>query len=463
MPRTVVVGIDSSTQSTKALLVDGENGEVLESRASPHPPGTAVDPRTWLKATDDSTRDLLDKAEAVSVAGQQHGMIALDQRGDPVFDALLWNDTRSATQAEDLVTEMGGPDVCAATVGSVLVASFTATKLRWLAENQPVAARRVHTVMLPHDFVSWHLSGRSRGPFTDRGDASGTGYFEIEANQWRPDLLRNALGHDAELPELIAGGTMVEPTSGSCPVAGGTGDNMAVALGLGLLPGDVAVSIGTSGVASAISAVPIADGSGGVTCFADSGSSFLPLVTTINAAKVLDFQARTLGVDHHTLGQLAMQSTAGAGGVSILPYYGGERTPNRPQATAVWAGLTDRTTQADLARAAVEALLCSLADAVDALRSTIGATEGRVLLLGGAGRNLAVRALAPSILGQSVHIPPDGEYAALGAARHAAWALNGTDEPPDWESHDAVAVEGEPTPQVRESYAELREATSAWT
>ena len=153
---TSVLGVDSSTQSTKALLVDAADGTVLASSGAPHPPGTEVDPRAWLAAYDAATAGLEERAEALGVAGQQHGMVARDAAGAPVRDALLWNDTRSAAAALDLIAELGGPQGCADAIGSVLVASFTATKLRWLRDHEPDAAARVADVLLPHDYVSLH-------------------------------------------------------------------------------------------------------------------------------------------------------------------------------------------------------------------------------------------------------------------------------------------------------------------
>ena len=458
----LVLGIDSSTQSTKALLVDADSGEVVEARTASHPPGTEVDPRAWLSAVDEATDGRLDRADAVAVAGQQHGMVALDASGAPVRDALLWNDTRSAGAALDLIEEMGGPQACADAIGSVLVASFTSAKLRWLRDHEPENAARVARVLLPHDYVSLHLGAGGTEPFTDRGDASGTGYFATAAGEWRPDLLEQALGHGADLPRLVAPGRAAGTTRTGATIAGGTGDNMGAALGMALEPGDVLVSIGTSGVASAISSVPVADGTGTVTGFADASGGFLPMVTTMNAAGILDLQARWLGVDHDGLADLALQSTPGAGGVTLLPYYGGERTPNRPDAVGTWTGLTPATTRADLARAAYEALLCSLADAVDRLVAATGETPRRVLMVGGATRSAALRALAPAVLGQPVTLPPLGEYVALGAARQAAWALAGTSEPPTWPAPATTVLEADPTPHVREVYADLRERTTTW-
>lgn len=454
----LVLGVDSSTQSTKAVLVDADDGTVVAQQSAPHPPGTEVDPRAWLAAVDTATAGLLERADAVAVAGQQHGMVALGPDGEPVRDALLWNDTRSAAAATELVAELGGPQACADALGSVLVASFTSTKLRWLRDHAPADAARVEQVLLPHDYVSRHLAAPGTAPFTDRGDASGTGYFDARTSTWRHDLLAAALGRDAALPVVVAPGATAATTAAGQVVAGGTGDNMGAALGMPLAAGDVLVSIGTSGVASAVVPDPVADGTGTVTGFADATGGYLPMVTTMNAAGIIDLQARWLGVDHDGLSTLALASTPGAGGVTLSPYYGGERTPNRPDATGTWTGLTPATTREDLARAAVEALLCSLADAVDALVAQTGSEPQRVLLVGGATRSAAVRALAPAILGRPVVLPAPGEYVARGAARQAAWALAGTAEPPAWSLPTEATLPVVPTdPSVRERYAALRE------
>lgn len=459
----LVLGIDSSTQSTKALLVDADDGTVVDERTAPHPPGTEVDPAAWLEAVDAATQGLLERADSVSVAGQQHGMVALDGSGTPVRDALLWNDTRSASAARDLIDEMGGAQACADAIGSVLVASFTSAKLRWLRDHEPDNAARVARVLLPHDHVSLHLAAPGTEPFTDRGDASGTGYFATGEGAWRPDLLELALGHGADLPRLVAPGTAAGETSTGAVLAGGTGDNMGAALGMALRPGDVLVSVGTSGVASTVSATAVADGTGVVTGFADASGGFLPMVTTMNAAGILDLQARWLDVDHDALAALALESTPGAGGVTFLPYYGGERSPNRPDAVGTWTGLTPATTRADLARAAYEALLCSLADAVDRLVAATGEQPQRLLMVGGATRSAALRALAPAVLGAPVTLPPPSQYVALGAARQAAWALAGAAEPPQWPAPETTVLEADPTPHVREVYADLRDRTAPWT
>lgn len=461
MASDLVLGIDSSTQSTKALLVEADTGVAVARASAPHPSGTSVDPRVWLDAFDRATTGLLERASALAVGGQQHGMVALDESGMPVHDALLWNDTRSAAAARDLIDELGGPDACAEAVGSVLVASFTSTKLRWLRDHRPDAAARTHEVLLPHDYVSRHVTGGDA--FTDRGDASGTGYFSTVDDAWRPDLAETAIGHSVVLPRVVAPSEVAATTTSGLVLGAGTGDNMAAALALDLGPGDIIVSIGTSGVASCVSTTPIADGTGSVTGFADATGHFLPMATTMNAARILDLQCALLDVDHDELGRLALLAPPGAGGLTISPYYGGERTPNRPDATGTWAGLSASTSREDVARAAFESLLCSLADAVDLLTGMTGESARRILLVGGAASNPAVQALAPAILGAPVTVPAPAEYVALGAARQAAWALSGGDLPPAWSPPPSETQTAEPTPLVREAYARLRDRTSDWT
>lgn len=459
---TLVLGIDSSTQATKALLVDAATGQVVDSGRAPHPDGTEVDPRAWLAAVDEAAGGLLSRAEAVAVGGQQHGMVALDERDEVVRDALLWNDTRSAAQAAALVREMGGPEACVEELGYVPVASMTSTKLRWMAELEPGNAARTASVMLPHDYISRHL-GAGTAPFTDRGDASGTGYYSTRTESWNRDLLVLALGHDAQLPEVAPSPhAVMGRTPGGAALAAGTGDNMAAALGLALGPGDVSVSIGTSGVAAMVSDNRPADPSGTVTGFADATGRFLPMATTLNAARILDFGCRLLGVDHEGLSALALASRPGAGGVVLLPYLDGERTPNRPGASGVFDGLTSATGREDIARACVEGLLASLADAVAAVEEVARQEARQILLIGGGARSEAVRRLAPTVFGRLVAVPPPGEYVALGAARQAAWALAGEDEPPVWELGETLEYDAAPAPVVMETYLSLKERTAHW-
>jgi xylulokinase len=462
----LVAGIDSSTQSTKVVLVRAANGEVVDQAVAPHPPGTEVDPALWWEALQQAGSGLLERAAAIAVAGQQHGMVALDGAGAVVRPALLWNDLRSAPQITEVVEHLGGPAACASAIGSVPAASFTVTKLRWMAQHEPDNAARTAAVLLPHDWLTWMLAG---GPgsgaamTTDQGDASGTGYYSPAERGWLPEVAQWALGRSAGdpqvlLPRIAAPSEVVGRTASGAALGPGTGDNMAAAVGLGLGPGDVAVSIGTSGTAFCVTDTPAADPTGSVAGFADATGRYLPLVATVNAARVLAVVGELLGVDHAEFGRLALSAPSGAGGLTFLPYLDGERTPNRPNATGVLKGVTSGVSRADLARAAVEALLCSLADAVDAL----GVSPTRVLMIGGAARNPAIQQLAPAILGADVSLPEPAEYVALGAARQAAWALAGTAEPPAWPAADAKVFRAEPTPAVRQQYAKLRDATVDW-
>jgi xylulokinase len=228
-----------------------------------------------------------------------------------------------------------------------------------------------------------------------------------------------------------------------------------------MVEGDVAVSIGTSGVVSAVSAEPTADASGMVTGFADATGAFLPLACTLNASRVLDAAARMLGVDHAGLSELALSAPVGADGLVLVPYLEGERTPNKPDATGALHGMRlGNTTPAHLARAAVEGMLCALADGLDALRDQ-GVPVRTVSLIGGGAQSDAVRRIAPSVLGLDVAVPPPGEYVADGAARQAAWALAGTEQAPVWSATDGTEVYSAPAaPVVREQYAAVRDLTA---
>jgi xylulokinase len=461
----LVAGIDSSTQSTKVVLCDADDGTVVGQGQAPHPPGTEADPEAWWSALQKAGDGLLERAAAVGVAGQQHGMVVLDDDGEVIRPALLWNDLRSAAAAGELVAEFGGPAWWAANTGSVPTASFTVTKLRWLAEHEPGNAARVSSVLLPHDWLTWRLLGKAAEKVTDRGDASGTGYFSPASGTWLPDLASAAVGHPVTLPRVAAPGEVVGHTAWGAAVSCGTGDNMGAALGLGLGPGDVAVSIGTSGTAFAVSEVPADDPSGAVSGFADATGRFLPLVCTINAGLVLSAIASLLATDLAGLDALALAAEPGAGGITLLPYLDGERTPDRPDATGVLRGLTTRNaTRENLARAAAEALLASLADAADLIATACGTerASGRVLLIGGGAKSLAVRRAAPGIFFSPVIVPEPGEYVALGAARQAAWALAGTPDPPAWPPRPTQSYTGAEQPQIRERHAALRDDTVTW-
>ena len=462
----IIAGVDSSTQSVKVVLRDAHTGQLLRQGRAQHPEGSEVDPTLWKNALDSAINDAggLDGVSAISIAGQQHGMVALDAAGEVIRPALLWNDTRSAQAAEDLNREEGGNEQIARKVGSVLVASFTASKLRWMADNEPTNAARVASVALPHDWLSWQLQGGKdlTKLFTDRSDASGTGYFDPTTSHYREDIVRLALRADLELtlPRIVAPNAFGGTTTSGIPIAAGAGDNAGAALGIQAQPGDVVVSLGTSGTAFAVSETPTHDASGAVAGFADATGRFLPLVCTLNAARIMDAATRILGKTHDEVGALALSTDAGAHGLTLLPYFEGERTPNRPNATGVFAGMNlNNSNPADIARAMIEGMLAGLADAVDALVA-LGVNVNRILLIGGAAKNPAIPTIASALFGREVLVPPAGEYVADGAAKQAAWALLG--EMPTWDLGNVTHHQSAPTPHVMDKYRTLRDNTSTW-
>jgi xylulokinase len=462
----LVAGIDSSTQSCKVVIRDAESGVLVREGRASHPDGTEVDPTAWWSALGEAITRAggLGDVDAVAVAGQQHGMVALDADGRVIRDALLWNDTRSAGAARDLIEEFGAEDLVSRS-GLVPVASFTITKLRWLRDAEPENAARVAAVALPHDWLSWRLRGfgptddSELGPVldelaTDRSDASGTGYWSPTTGEYDRELLVAALGHDAILPRVLGPDESAGRTPAGALVGPGAGDNAGAALGLSAGPGDVVVSIGTSGTVFSVSDEPTRDSSGTVAGFADATGRFLPLSATLNAARVIDTVAAVLGVDFDELATIALEAEPGAGGLVLQPYFDGERTPDLPDATATLFGMTRSTfTRPGLARAAIEGMLCGLADGLDAHRS-LGVAASRVVLIGGAAMNPAVREIASTIFDVPVTVPAPGEYVANGAARQAAWVALGT--LPSWEIETVAELAPAPVPVVREHYAARR-------
>ncbi|MDQ1552860.1 MAG: xylulokinase [Actinomycetota bacterium] len=468
---TLVAGVDSSTQSCKVVVRDLETGTVVRTGRASHPEGTEVDPAAWWDALQAAIADAggLSDVSAISIGGQQHGMVVLDASGEVIRPALLWNDTRSAQAALDLIAEVGAAEFAQRT-GSVPVASFTITKLRWLADAEPENAAKVAAVALPHDWLTWRLRGF--GPSnsvlteltTDRSDASGTCYFNPVTNEYDLDLLARALrrvensgvSSDVILPRVLGPGDTAGTLDGlpefSTTIVGvGAGDNAGAALGLGAADGDVVVSIGTSGTVFAVTDTPSRDATGTVAGFADASGAYLPLVATLNAARVLDAIARLLGVSHDELGALALSAEPGSGGAVLHPYFEGERTPNLPNATATLSGLTlASTSRGNLARAAIEGMLCGLADGLDAVLAQ-GVVAKRLLLIGGAAQNPAVSSIAAQVFDVPVVVPEPAEYVAFGAAVQAAWSLSGSR--PTWAVEQTASPAPDYRPVIREQYA----------
>ena len=435
MPQ-VVLGVDSSTQSTKVEARELDSGRLIGAGTAPHPPTTPPvseqHPDDWWSALVAACAQLPEAARrdvvAISVAGQQHGLVLLDERDIVLRPAKLWNDTTSANQAARLVAAIGA-EAWARSVGSVPVASFTITKLAWILDHEADLAERVARVMLPHDYLTFRLTGAH---VTDRGDASGTGWFDPVTGRYRSELLDLAgvIGRDwldklpiVLGPEAVAG--TVTPTAATALglpdgvlVGAGSGDNMGSALGLGLAPGDLVVSLGTSGVAYARSSSPARDVSGSVAGFADAAGGFLPLVCTLNATKVTDAVAGWLGTDPAGLADLALASDETE--VILVPWFDGERTPNRPDVSGTLFGLRTSTTRAELALAAHDGVLCGLLNGVDALAALGIEVGGTLHLIGGGARSGAYRQRCADLWQRPITIPANGETVATGAAVQAA-------------------------------------------
>ena len=477
MTRRLVAGVDSSTQTCKVMIRDAETGALVRSGVARHSSGTEIDPEVWWQAYQEavSLAGGLEDVGALAIGGQQHGLVSLDEAGAVIRPALLWNDTRSSGASTELLRELGGGDgkvgalAWAQRVGSVPVASFTITKLRWLARSEPQNAARLAAVALPHDWLSWRATGSMKldDLFTDRSEASGTGYFSGDSNTYDRELLDLALlssRSDIILPRVLqpnaVGGTAAGVRS-RVVIGPGCGDNAGAALGLDMRPGELTLSLGTSGVVSLVSETQTADGTGLVAGFADATGRYLPLACTLNASRTLDAVANALQVDHIGLSRLALSAPPGAEGLVLVPYLEGERTPNVPDATGALHGIrVDNLTPANLARAAVEGMLCGVADGVEAIRA-LGVPVNRISLIGGAARSEAVRRLAPNVLGLPVSVPEPGEYVADGAARQAAWALSGGSTPPEWLPRLRNEYDGPHAPFIHERYINVRHLTAA--
>jgi xylulokinase len=463
----LVAGVDSSTQSTKVEVRNPDNGEVVARGSAPHPtttpPRSEQDPLAWWTAFETAWAAAgSPTVEAISVAGQQHGMVVLDSNRQVVRPAKLWNDTETAPDAGWLIKQMpGGAADWAAAVGSVPVAALTVTKLSWLHRSEPENWAKLAHVVLPHDWMTFRLTGEL---VTDRGDASGTGYWSALEGAYRSDVLSivdKDLDWSTVLPRVADATEVVGEWQGA-KVACGTGDNMAAALGLGLQPGVAVLSLGTSGTAYAVSDTPTADPSGAVAGFADASGRYLPLACTLNATKVTDAIARLLAVDHADFDLLALSAPSGAGGVTMLPYFDGERTPNLPKSTGLLAGLRSDVSRDQLARAAVEGVVCGLLDALDALGACTPLTAVR--LVGGGARGSAYRHVVAELCDLPVSLADADEAVATGACVQAAavaLGLSHAEIAERWDLGAHIALEGaggDPA-GVRARYAELRSAT----
>lgn len=427
----LVVGVDSSTQSTKALVVDVATGRIVASGQAPHTvtsgAGRESDPDEWWSALGEALHQCgaaAHEAAAVSVGGQQHGLVTLDAQGRPVRPALLWNDVRSAPQAQRLIEQLGGAKAWAERVGSVPGPSFTITKWAWLTEHEPEAARATAAIRLPHDYLTERLTGEGT---TDRGDASGTGWWASASESYDEEILAMAGVDGALLPRVVRPGEVAGtvrdgsglPFAKGTLVAPGTGDNAAAALGLGLRPGTPVLSLGTSGTVYAVSRNRTTDATGTVAGFADARGGWLPLACTLNCTLAVDRVAALLGRER--------EAVEPGGAVTLLPYLDGERTPALPGASGLLYGLRHDTTPGQLLQAAYDGAVHSLLGAVDLVLESDADRAAPLLLIGGGARGATWQQTVRRLSGRPVQIPEAKELVALGAAAQAAGVLTGED------------------------------------
>lgn len=441
----VVAGVDSSTQSCTVELRDTD-GRLLGSGSAPHPPTTPPlseqRAEDWWTALRSAFASALAAAvlpatavDAVSVAAQCHGLVMLDDAGQVLRQVKLWNDTTSAEQANRMVSELGEAGWADA-VGSVPTAAFTITKLAWVAAHEPHLLERVASILLPHDYLTWRLTGRE---VTDRSEASGTGYYAAHEGRWLPELLDRfvSVGPDwaGMLPTVLGpdepAGYATTPGArelGLRPdvvIGAGSGDQHAGVLGIGLGPGEVLYSLGTSGVVMTPSAAPVHDHAGWVDGVADAAGGYLPLVCTLNCTKVTDFAGRLLGVDHEELARLALATNPRPDRPVLAAYLEGERSPALPHATGLLGGIRTDTTREQIAYAAFEGVLLGLVRGQRALEAVGVQTSGDVLVAGGGARSAAYRQILADILGVPVHQRDAPEATARGASVQATAVLTG--------------------------------------
>ncbi|NGN64809.1 sugar kinase [Streptomyces sp. A7024] len=475
----IVAGLDSSSDSTRIVVCDADTGEVLRHGYAPHPvsegadPRYEIDPQAWLLSLGQAADGgLLEGVRAIGVSAQQDALLPVDAMGSLVRPAMLGNDKRGQGAAAELADALGGRSAWAQAIGNVPDARLPVVKLRRLQREEPDRAKRTAQVMLPQDWLVWQLLGSPARRTTDRGGASGTGYWSPLTGQWRPDLAELALGHEPGLPEVLGPADTAGRTPEGLAISAGTGETMAAAFGLGVGVGDAVISLGASAATFAVHHEALPDPTGTITSLADATGMHLPVVHTLNAVRVLRGAAELLGRDPKDLeglSTLALSSTPGSHGLVFLPYLEGERTPQLPHAAGSLHGLRREAMKPEhMARAAFEGMLCGLADGLALLRSR-GVEIRRVFLLGPAAELPAVQAMAPSLLSAQVVVPEPADYAALGAARQAAWALGvsegrlGPDAPPAWAprgqqvfaaSEEDFAVGG----AVRQQFGAVRDA-----
>ncbi len=442
--RTLVIGIDSGTQSTKALVLDVAKKKVVGTASVAYglipklPPGAKEQhPHTWRDATARAIRAALKQAgakagevRALGVSGQQHGFVPLDREGNVIRPAKLWCDTSTAAECEQLTAALGGPAATIAALGNAILPGFTASKILWLKNHEPQNFARLATVLLPHDYLNWWLTGRA---VMEYGDASGTALLDVRTRTWCKAALA-AIDPDleAKLPPLISSdqpvGTLQPATARALGlttdvlVSAGGGDNMMGAIGTGnTRPGIVTASFGTSGTIYACSAQPVVDPQGEIAAFCDSTNRWLPLLCTMNVTVATEMVRRDFKMDHAQFERTAAKAPAGADGLLLLPYLEGERTPNVPDGTGVFFGVRPATfTAAHFARAAMEGVTLGMNYGLRRL-AELGVRATQIRATGGGANSKLWRQIMADVFNAEVVTLKVGEGAAYGAALQALW------------------------------------------
>ncbi len=442
--RTLVIGIDSGTQSTKALVLDVTKKKVAGTASVAYglipklPPGAKEQhPHTWRDATARAIRAALKQAgakpgevKAIGVSGQQHGFVPLDKDGNVIRPAKLWCDTSTAAECEQLTAALGGPEATIAALGNAILPGFTASKILWLKNHEPQNFARLATVLLPHDYLNWWLTGRA---VMEYGDASGTALLDVRTRTWCKAVLE-AIDPDLEtkLPPLISSdqpvGTLQPVTAkalGLTPdvlVSAGGGDNMMGAIGTGnTRPGIVTASFGTSGTIYACCDQPVVDPRGEIAAFCDSTNRWLPLLCTMNVTVATEMVRRDFRMDHAQFERTAAKAPPGADGLVLLPYLEGERTPNVPDGTGVFFGVRPATfTAAHFARAAMEGVTLGMNYGLRRL-AELGVKATQIRATGGGANSKLWRQIMADVFNAEVVTLKVGEGAAYGAALQALW------------------------------------------
>lgn len=440
------IGIDSGTQSTKAILLDAESGAVVASASQSYelieglPAGHKEQhPHEWIDATRNTIKAVLDKAgidrtqvKGIGVSGQQHGFVPLDAEDQVIRPAKLWCDTATSAECEEIIAKLGGLEQTIAAVGNGVPAGFTASKILWLKNHEPENYARLRSIMLPHDYLNFWLTGRKT---MECGDASGTALLEVRNRVWS-DAAITAIDPAvrAMLPDLIASddiaGTLRSELAAEFGlgemviVSSGGGDNMMGAIGTGnVRAGVVTVSLGTSGTIYACSSHPVIDPQGEIAAFCDSTGKWLPLVCTMNVTVATEMVRERFNLSHAQLSEAVASTPAGNDGLMLIPFFEGERTPNVPDGTGVYFGLREQTFSiGHFARAAMEGTTLGLNYGLNRMRE-LGIQPTEIRATGGGAKSAEWRQILADVFNAEVVCTQSEEGAAMGAAIQALWAF----------------------------------------